>query len=81
MNEIERESIILNCAWEMIDEMVNYLIFVKFDHSEPTNLLFKGDTQARLFVILLGDFLSEIRAFRGPVPLGLSKVPFQCANV
>ena len=75
MNEIERESIILNCAWEMIDEMVNYLIFVKFDHSEPTNLLFNGDTQARFFVILLGDFLSEIRAFRGPVPLGLSKVP------
>jgi hypothetical protein len=76
MNDIEREVIILNSAWEMIDSMVNWAIFAKIDHTGPTNLMFKTGQHSRLFAILLGDFLSEIRAFKGdPVPLGLKPAP------
>lgn len=76
MNETERESIILNSAWEMIDEMVNWAMFVKNHLAKPTNLMFQTSQHARLFTILLGDFLSEVRAFKGdPVPLGLKKAP------
>ena len=76
MNEIERESIILNSAWKMIDDMVNWAMFVKNDHAEPTNFMFKTEQHAQLFIVLLRDFLSEVHAFKGaPVPLGLKKVP------
>lgn len=76
MNDIEREAIILNSAWEMIDDMVNWAMFVKNDSTELANLMFKTDRDSRLFVILLGDFLSEVRAFRGdPVPFGLKTPP------
>lgn len=75
MNNIEREAIILNSAWEMIDGMVNWAMFVKNDRAEPDNLMFQTSAHSRLFAILLGDFLSEIRAFKGePVPLGLKPV-------
>lgn len=76
MNDTEREAIILNSAWEMIDGMVNWAVFVKTEQVDPSNLMFQTSGQARLFVILLGDFLSEIRAFKGePVPLGLKPAP------
>jgi hypothetical protein len=76
MNNTEREVIILNSAWEMIDGMVNWAMFVKNDYTEPTNLMFKTRQHSLLFAILLGDFLSEIRAFKGdPVPLGLQPAP------
>ena len=76
MTDIEREAIILNSAWGMIDGMVNWAMFVKNDRIEPTNLVFKTSYHQRLFIILLGDFLSEIRAFKGdPVPLGLIGAP------
>lgn len=76
MNKIERESIILASAWEMIDGMVNWAMFVKNDRAEPTNLTFQTRQHSLLFIILLGDFLSEVRAFKGdPVPLGLKAAP------
>jgi len=76
MNSIEREAIILNSAWQMIDGMVNWAMFVKNDRAEPDSLMFQTSAHSRLFAILLGDFLSEIRAFRGePVPLGLEAAP------
>jgi hypothetical protein len=76
MNDIEREAIILNSAWRMIDGMVNWAMFVKNDRTEPTNLMFKTGQHQRLFIILLGDFLSEIRAFKNePMPLGLNTAP------
>jgi hypothetical protein len=76
MNGIKREAIILNSAWEMIDGMVNWAMFVKNDRTVPTNLMFESSQHSRLFVILLGDFLSEVHAFKGdPVPLGLKAVP------
>jgi len=76
MNDTEREAIILNSAWEMIDGMVNWAIFLKLDSAEPTNLMFKTRESSLLFIILLGDFLSEIRVFKGdPPPLGLKPAP------
>lgn len=76
MNDIEREAIILNSAWEMIDGMVNWAMFVKNDLTGPTHLIFETMQHSRLFVILLSDFLSEVRAFKGnPVPFGLKMAP------
>lgn len=76
MNEFEREAITLNSAWGMIDEMANWAMFVKQDRTEPINLMFHTAQHAQLFIILLGDFLSEVRAFKGdPIPLGLTAPP------
>ncbi|HTC02607.1 MAG TPA: hypothetical protein VK749_04335 [Xanthobacteraceae bacterium] len=76
MNEIEQECIILNSVWEMIDGMVNWAMFVKHERVEPTNMMFETSQHSRLFIILLGDFLSQLRAFKGaPIPLGLSSAP------
>lgn len=76
MNKIEREAIILNSAWGMIDDMVNWAMFVKPNNARPTNLMFKTRQHSRLFIILLGDFLSQIRAFKSePVPFGLKEAP------
>ena len=76
MNEIEREAVILNSAWTMIDGMVNWAIFVRTKLDEPTNLMFKDRGHQLVFVILLRDFLSQVHA-RGnqPVPLGLRRTP------
>ncbi len=75
MNDVEREAIILNSACEMIDGMVNWAMFVRNDSAEPANLMFETSAHSRLFAMLLSDFLSEIRAFKGPVPLGLKPAP------
>jgi hypothetical protein len=76
MNEIEQECIILNSVWEMIDGMVNWGMFVKHDRATPTNMMFETSQHRRLFIILLGDFLSQLRAFKGePIPLGLTAAP------
>ncbi|MER8907219.1 hypothetical protein NKH99_05970 [Mesorhizobium sp. M0854] len=76
MNDTEREAIILNSAWEMIDDMVNWAMFMKIERADPSNLMFATSGHARLFIILLADFLSDIRAFKGePVPLGLKPAP------
>lgn len=76
MNEIEQECIILNSAWEMINGMVNWAMFVKRDRTTPTSMMFETSQHRRLFIILLGDFLSQLRAFKGEaVPLGLNAAP------
>lgn len=76
MNAVEQECIILNSAWEMIDGMVNWAMFVKNDRTEPTGMTFETASHAQLFNILLGDFLSELRAFkRQAIPLGLKAAP------
>lgn len=76
MNDVEREAVILNTAWAMIDEMVNWGIFVRNDRRHETNLMFHDATHRRLFVILLGDFLSAVRAHgANPVPLDLIRQP------
>ena len=56
--------------------MVNWAMFVKNEQTATTILMFQTEQSSRLFIILLGDFLSEIRAFKGdPVPLGLKPAP------
>lgn len=76
MNEHEREAIILNSAWTMIDTMVNWAMFVGVDLDKPTNLKFHDLEHQKLFVILLRDFLSQVRAHGNqPVPLGLRRAP------
>ncbi len=76
MNDTEREIITLKTAWEMIDDMVNWAMFVKTDKAELSNLIFVTSHSARLFAILLGDFLSEIRSYKGALPpLGFKPVP------
>lgn len=76
MNDTEREAIILNCAWQMIDEMVNWAIFEKTDQSVLSNLWFPTSQHRQLFLILLADFLSQTRGFSGkPIPLGLHEPP------
>jgi hypothetical protein len=40
LNDTEREAIILNCAWEMIDGMVNRAIFEKTEQTVMSNLSF-----------------------------------------
>jgi hypothetical protein len=60
----------------MIDGMVNWGMFVNNDHTELRSLMFETSRHSRLFIILLGDFLSEIRGFKGnPAPLGLKPAP------
>lgn len=76
MNDTEREAIILNTVWQMIDEMVNWGKFEKFEHIEPATLAFTSSEARTLFAVLLGDFLSDVRTFKGePMPLGLMPVP------
>jgi hypothetical protein len=76
MNEVEQEGLILNSAWEMINGMVNWAMFVKHDRTHLSNVMFETRAHAQLFNILLGDFLSELRVFRGePIPLGLKAAP------
>lgn len=72
----EQEAIILNAVWEMIDDMVNYSMFVKHDKVEDTNLIFQTSAHMRLFNVLLGDFLSlPQRRAKNPLPFGLSDPP------
>ncbi len=75
-NEVERESIILNSAWKMIDGMVNWTMFVKNEHAGPINLLFETPQHARLFIVLLRDFLSQVGSSESErAPLGLIRPP------
>lgn len=76
LNDTEREAIILNGAWEMIDGMVNWAIFEKTEQTVMSNLWFPTSQHRQLFLILLADFLSQTRRFSGkPVPLGLQEPP------
>ncbi|MGO8184126.1 hypothetical protein [Rhizobium leguminosarum] len=76
MNDHEREAIILDSAWEMINGMVNWGMFERNDLDRPTNLMFQTAEHARLFNILLGDFLNHQQVRKGePPPLGLLPAP------
>ncbi|CAN5119687.1 hypothetical protein BH10PLA2_BH10PLA2_00270 [soil metagenome] len=76
MNDIEREAIIVNNAWEMIDGMVNWAMFEKTDKLELSNLWVQSSQHRQLFLILLTDFLSQATGRSGkPPPLGLMEPP------
>lgn len=76
LNAIEQEAIILNSAWKMIDEMVTRSVFSETGPGYARELLFHSSEHARLFLIILTDFLSSVRGHRGNrVPLGLKEQP------
>ncbi len=76
MNDIEREAIILNSAWDMIDGMVNWEMFCHADQPQISNVMFETRMHTRLFLILLGDFLAQTTGRSGkPIPLGLAEPP------
>ena len=62
MNHFEYEATILNTAWGMIDGMVNCEVFdIQEEHCGTRTLEFKSNIHAKMFVILLTDFLSPIK--------------------
>ena len=76
LSAVEQEAIILNSAWKMIDEMVNRAMFCETGAEDARELLFHRYEHARLFLIILTDFLSGVRGHRGnPIPLGLKEQP------
>lgn len=82
MSQIEKEPVVLNAAWEMIDGMVNWAMFAKNDLTEPTTLLFESRTHAELFIILLTDFLSPIQTSKSSeTAFPLDNVPSNAQGV
>jgi hypothetical protein len=61
-NETEQEVIALNAVWNLIDEMVNWNIFVKTDVVKDVTLIPSTGTHQQLFNILLLDFLTVMDA-------------------
>ncbi len=75
-NETEQEAIILNAMWGMIDDMVNYEMFVKAERTTDVVLMFSTSTHMRLFNVLLVDFLSQPQPRQGgSVPFDLPQPP------
>jgi hypothetical protein len=77
LNSVEQEAVVLRAVWGMIDDMVNFAIFMPLGQStRDTNLLPQTSQALRLFNILLGDFLSPLaRKGRGGLPFGLRSPP------
>lgn len=67
---VEQEVIVLKAVWDLIDDMVNYQMFLKLTKDHDVELRFESSTHQRLFNILLVDFLSRInhKVFGLPVP-------------
>lgn len=80
-NRAETEAICLYAVWDMIDGMVNYALFTKSDRVDGISPRFETEIHARLFVILLGDFLSRPQGFRGKMPFGLDSPPEESGPV
>ncbi|HEX6957304.1 MAG TPA: hypothetical protein VF194_04895 [Ferrovibrio sp.] len=68
-NKVEQEVILLNAVWKMIGGMVNYQLFVKGHGTEDVTLTFNTNVHARLFTILLVDFLSRSHPRHSRVPV------------
>lgn len=76
-SSLEHEVISLYAVWDMIDEMVNYEMFVALPSRVDTNVMFSTSTHTRLFNVLLADFLAVPRADRNrkTLPFGLPRPP------
>ena len=73
-NETEQEAIILNAIWGMINDMVNYEMFLKTERTTDVVLMFSTSTHMRLFNVLLVDFLSQPQR-GGSIPFDLPQPP------
>lgn len=72
---VEQEAIILNAVWSMIDEMVNFAIFMPIGpKTDDLVLMPRTEETRRISHILLGDFLSPL------VSRGRSDLPFSLAK-
>jgi hypothetical protein len=58
-NRIEKEAIILNAIWGMIDSMVNFSMFAKFENNSDVMLRPVSSAHQQLFNVLFADFLSS----------------------
>lgn len=74
-NKLEQEVIVLNAICGLIDGMVNYDMLAEGWTPDWGNILLKTSTHARLFNILLGDFLSVPNDDSGKLPFGLALPP------
>lgn len=72
-NSTEQEAIVLNAVWSMIDDMVNFAIFMPLGEKiHDTNLMPRTTDTRRLFHVLLGDFLSPlVRKGKNGLPFDL----------
>lgn len=77
LNRTEQEAIILKAVWSMVDEMVNFAIFMPLGNRlHDTNLMPRTTDTRRLFHILLGDFLSQlVRKGKRGLPFDLPSPP------
>lgn len=80
--DTEQEIIILRAVWDLIDGMVNYQIFEKDHGKVGAELKFKTPSAARLFNILLADFLSKPKKYRSKKePFNLPKAPKEPTDI
>lgn len=67
----EQEAIVLNAVWSMIDDMVNFALFMPLGgRTQGINLMPKTSDSLRLVHLRLGDFLSPL------APNGKNALPF-----
>lgn len=72
----EQEGIVLNAVWAMIDGMANYGLMDLLGDKSEKQVMFHSSSDARLFNILLVDFLSKPESSGpGPLPFDLPKPP------
>lgn len=78
----EQEAIVLSAVWLMIDEMVNFAIFMPLNgRTRDIGLMPQTSEARRLLHVLLGDFLSPLsRKGKGGLPFDLPQPPDQQAR-
>jgi hypothetical protein len=66
LTAIEEEAILLRAVYNMINDMVNYVMLSLSGSDPDSKVTFKSDVHLRLFNIMLVDFLSTT-ARKGPI--------------
>lgn len=79
-NKTEQEVVILSAVIQLINEMVNFDMFIKRDSFENSNVAFQTSAHARLFNIWLCDFLSSPVPMRKTMPFDLTRAPNEGPN-
>lgn len=74
-SDLEQEVIVLKAVTDMLQGMVNFSILAPITATADTNIQFASDAHAKLFNILLVDFLSPVTD--SPRPFDLPRQPQQ----